>query len=423
MLTGPLSDQDPRRVPVTVERRAARIAGFVLLISAVIFAALVSRTPRQHGDWGTQDFIEYWAANQVVAAHGNPYDAVQMLAVEQASGRTDSIPFMMWNPPWLLVLMQRVLRLPFPSAAAAWIGVNIIMNTVACVLIVSGYRRSRLSAPDIVPAVLASLLSVPMVMTIQLGQVSLLLLLAVALLYWAMRARRDLIAGLALAMLSVKPHLFLLVVVLVAIEVVRARRWRLVVGAVAGISALLIAVLLRASSLMSNWTHGLSEPPAGAPAASTWRTPNLPNVIRELLAQWTGHGPSWPLTVIPLVAAVLCAIWLWRRPHAHALDELLPSVLCLSVIAAPFGWTFDHVVLAVPQIIILVRAFAEVNSVARRWMLIGAVTTCHLGLVVQSQTTGTDYFGFWWFPPAVLGIWVFSSRFISLAARVDFPSR
>jgi hypothetical protein len=178
----------------------------------------------------------------------------------------------------------------------------------------------------------------------------------------------------------------------------------------AAMAVLLAATVIRSGTLIANWTLGLSSTPVGAPAANTWRTPNLPNVVREALAAWTGHGPSWPLTVIPMVAIALCGVWLWKRSREQCLDSLLPLVLCISVITAPFGWTFDHVVLAVPQIIIFVRAFAEYESAARRWSVIGAVATCHLALVLQSQATETDYFGFWWFPPAMLAVWVLSVR-------------
>lgn len=379
---------------------------------------MFSRTPALDGHWGTKDFIEYWAANQVADSLGNPYDPAQIHAVELLSGRTDSVPLMMWNPPWLLVLMRPVLQRPLERAAAMWMGVNIVMATAACLLIASGYRRARLEAIDLIPAAMAGVLSVPTALTIQLGQVSLVLLLGMALLYWSMRWRHDLLAGVALALLSIKPHLFLLVLVLVAIEVVRARRWRIVTGAVTAMMSLLMVTMLHWFSALPWWIQGVSTPLAGAPPAITWRTPNLPNLLRDLLTPAGGPSPTWPLTAIPFAAAVLCALWVWRRPRDQSLDALLPMVLCVSVIAAPFGWTFDHVVLLVPQIIIFLRAFAEVESAARRWALVVAILLCQLGLVLILTAPDADYSRTWWFPPAILATWWLSSIWSRASGRI-----
>ena len=79
------------------------------------------------------------------------------------------------------------------------------------------------------------------------------------------------------------------------------------------------------------------------------------------------------------------------------------------MITAPFGWTFDHVVLAVPQVIVFARAFGEMEHVRRRRLLIIAILVCHLGVVAQTSVTGADYFGFWWFPVAILAVWLLSS--------------
>ena len=395
-------------------RQRVVFAGVLVTVAMLVYAALAGRPPRRFGDAGTNDFIEYWAANAVAAAGGNPYAPAQLVAAEHKAGRLDAVPLMMWNPPWLLTLMRPVLRAPFGVAASTWMGINVVLVVLSAMLIASGFRLARLEAIDLVPALLASILSVPAVMSIQLGQVSLVLLLGLASLYWALRRRQDAIAGVALALLSVKPHLFGLVVVLVAIVVLREKRWGIVFAAAAALGVLLFATVRLSPSLLLHWWQSVISPPIGAPAAFTWRTPNLPNLMREFLARWSGTGPLWPLTVVPTVAVVVCALWLWRasRTRREALDELLPPVICLSVIAAPFGWTFDHVVLAVPQVIIFVRAFADISSVARRWMLIGATVLCHLGLVVQSQTTGNDYFGFWWFPPAILAVWLLSSAWL-----------
>ena len=387
----------------------ARTASVIVLLIGLCVGAILGRASQASGAWGTKDFIEYWAAFQIAEAGGNPYSAPAMLAVEQAAGRIDPTPVMMWNPPWLLELLRPILAQTMRRSAAIWISANIVLATAACLLIAHGFRREALTAGDLIPAMIGSVVSFPAVLTIQLGQVSLLLLFGVALLYWGLRRGHDIAAGLALMLLSVKPHLFVMVVALVAIVVIRDRRWRIVASAVAATGAIVLITWLRSASLLSWWVESLSGTPDGVPAAVTWRTPNLPNVVRDLAAHWTGNTPSWPLTVIPIAALVCGAFWMWRRSHHRSLDELFPMVLCLSVITAPFGWTFDHVVLAVPQVIITMRAFTLVERTTQRWALVFMTLLCHVALVMQLALTGTDYSALWWYPLAVLAIWMLSS--------------
>ena len=266
--------------------RHARFAALGLLIVAVALAFLVSRSPRHFGDWGTYDFIEYWAAGQVATLGGNPWDAAQLQVIELAAGRANHTPLMMWNPPWLLVLMRPVLQLPFPHAASVWMGTNLVMATMASVLIVSGYRRSRLEASDLMPAAIVTFASVPAVITPQQGQVSILLLLAVALLYWALRGRHDIAAGVGLSVLSVKPHLFVLVALLVAFTVVREGRWRIVIGAVATMVTLVLATARISPSLLSDWSYAIRNTASGRPPGVRVENPEPssrnPRVTRRL---------------------------------------------------------------------------------------------------------------------------------------------
>ncbi|MBL0172266.1 MAG: DUF2029 domain-containing protein [Gemmatimonadaceae bacterium] len=422
MPTASALHEDPGSLSPFTTRQLSRIVGSVLLMIAVAVGVMISRTPLQYDDWGTKDFIEYWAANQVALGGENPYDPARLLAVEQAAGRADDVPLMMWNPPWLLVLMRPVLQRSYGLAASTWMGVNVVMATLACLLIASGYRRARLEAIDFVPAALGSLLSMPALMAIERGQVGFLLLLVVATAFWSIRHKHDLLAGAALSVLTVKPHLFFLVAVFAAILIWRERRWRIAIGAACGTGLLLLGTIATSPALVKLWWLSVISPPAGALPAYTWKTPTLAHAVRDLLLRWTGNGSAWPLQVIPIVAVVLFAIWLWRRSRMQTLDELFPLALCLSVIAAPFGWTFDHAVLAVPQVIIFLRAFGEVDRSMRRWALSAAILLCHLGIVVQLVQTGTDYSGFWWFPLAILAVWLMSSAWVPRSPSPAFRS-
>ena len=83
------------------------LAAGLLFISAIFTVGLAKTNP------GGKDFVEYWAAEQALAHHGNPYDAATILATERAVGFKLERPEFWYSPPPGLVL---ALPLGFVSA-------------------------------------------------------------------------------------------------------------------------------------------------------------------------------------------------------------------------------------------------------------------------------------------------------------------
>lgn len=391
-------------------------ASLLMATVALLRFAGSSSAPTSFGDLGTNDFIEYWSAFRVAAEGGNPYDPAQLAPIQQGAGRASDVPLMMWNPPWLLLLMRPAMLEGFGQSASTWMRMNIVLFALSMVLVTIGCRGKHFRASDLMVALIGGVVSVPMLLTLQIGQIGLLLLCSVSLLYWALRRERNAVAGVALGLMSVKPHLFLLVGLLVVVIVARERRWGIVFGAAATMAGLCVATALWSQNLLPDWYQSVVSPPAGVPAAVEWKTPNLSNVVRALVARWTGTRPSWPMTVVPALSGVVAAWWLWRSPRRQGrrLGNLLPPVLCASVLTAPFGWTFDHVVLSLPQVVIFLQAFTAGVPPVNRWGAIGAVLLCQFGLALQLATTQSDYSAYWWFPAAMLVAWIALSRLLSL---------
>src|SRR5262245_2694716 len=66
-----------------------------------------------YGSPGTDDFIEYWTAGQLLRAGENPYDFKRLHELQLQLGSPHDFPIIMWNPPWLLVWIYPVLLLDF----------------------------------------------------------------------------------------------------------------------------------------------------------------------------------------------------------------------------------------------------------------------------------------------------------------------
>src|SRR5687768_13794901 len=48
-----------------------------------------------------QDYVEYWAAGQLLARGENPYDEAAIEKLEKEAEREEP-PILMWNPPWAM---------------------------------------------------------------------------------------------------------------------------------------------------------------------------------------------------------------------------------------------------------------------------------------------------------------------------------
>ena len=71
-----------KAIPLRTLAAACIVAAGFCLVSAIIALSLAPTNP------GSRDFIEYWAAEQLLIHHANPYDRVATFQIERAAGFT-----------------------------------------------------------------------------------------------------------------------------------------------------------------------------------------------------------------------------------------------------------------------------------------------------------------------------------------------
>src|SRR4051794_14540860 len=67
-----------------------------------------------------RDFVEYWAAGQLLAGGENPHDPVRIAELETQAGR-DEKAILMWNPPWTLPFVLPLGWMPVPAGHIFWL--------------------------------------------------------------------------------------------------------------------------------------------------------------------------------------------------------------------------------------------------------------------------------------------------------------
>lgn len=323
-------------IGVARERRRKLLDGALLVIVGLLLVLLPPLLASIQ-DAGEPDFIAYWSAARLLVERRNPYDPVALRAVERAirPAREDSYgtAFASWNPPWLLALLLPVALLPYGIAVPVWMTCSALLVILSTVLAWRAIARSK----DWHGIALASsflLWSGPSLSMLVTGQVSGLILLGFVLGAWWLQRGRERLAGAALTLTTIKPHVSYLVLLLLLIWSVRQRRFRVLEGMVVTSLSLLALVTL----LFPGWpgayyrlvtTHrGLllqyTTPTVGAVARALWQTDAL------RLAS---------IALLPLVPRLL------RVVHVHGWYVAINVALLLSLPLAPYGYNSDQVVL------------------------------------------------------------------------------
>jgi hypothetical protein len=321
---GDAGHEAQNRSPWRVAAAAGIVAVGFLAVAVVIALGMRSANP------GARDFIEYWAAEQQLVHHGNPYDPVALLSVERGGGFNKSQAEFWYGPPASLVL---ALPLGFASAR-----IGLILWTLlqfSC-LAASLWLFWQIDGRPNTLLYLCGFLFAPAVLCLQAGQISLLLLFGVTL-FLRFHDSRPLIAGAALLPCALKPHLFLPMAVVLLLWEATRRCWRIIAGFATALTAGHLTALSfdplawqQYTQLMKSDSRVLHE-----------FVPTLSECFRYAIDQ----NAVW-LRFVPVALGCTWAAWyFWTRRNRWSWMDQGMVVLLVSALCRPYGWVFDESVL------------------------------------------------------------------------------
>ena len=326
------------------------VAALPLFVGAALAAGALGAGPAVVGP----DFFEYRAAAEVLAGGGNPYDAERLLELQRPQGLTDrnSPPdapraTMMWNPPWVAPLILPFGPLPWRGGYLAWCALQTWLVAASALLLWGVYGADSGTGPRGYRAALAvAAVFPPTVWVVTAGQISGYLLFGLAGFAAGMRAGRPGLAGAALALTAVKPHLFLPLVAALGCSATRDRPARKAV--LAGGAVIALAALSPLPLRPGIWADYLAA--TAAPTDEFHYAPE--DWISPIPAGWLRRELDLPLAwqfVPSYVAALgLAGYWFAERREWDWPREL-PAAVLASVVTTGYGaWVFDLVVLLVP---------------------------------------------------------------------------
>jgi hypothetical protein len=277
------------------------------------------------------DFVEYWVAARLFLSGANPYSPPEVSRLEASLHlSTRPRPWMMFNPPTALAVLWPFGLLPFSVAVAIWFVLQFGITFAASFWLWQIYRGSQkhkwlaVVLPGVSLPVYAALVDCQMTPLILLGIVTFLYLTEEQA-FW--------FAGMALGLLALKPQLCLIFEFVLLLWCLREQKWKLLAGLAAATAILLLPVWFR-PVLISQYRAVI--PRIWDDAAPAWG-----GLLRAIF----GYQYVW-LQYLPVIPGMAWAAFYWKR-HRVQWDwkQRLPTLLLVSILTAPYAWTYDEVIL------------------------------------------------------------------------------
>ena len=328
-----------------------------------------------HGGGIPTDFVNVWAAGRLVL-EGHPaavYDWPTHKAAEEMALGGPFAGYFGWHyPPVFLFAAAALALVPYGAAFGLWLAMTFPVYVVAIRAIV-GSRIGYLFAAAF-PAVLCNSL---------VGQNGFLSagLMGGALL---MLTKRPVLAGIAFGALTYKPHLG----ILIPVALIAAGQWRTI--AAAGVTTAVMPAISWLAFGTETWRGFIGNIGHTSTAflsngfADFGKLQTAFGLVRTL----GGSEPlAWIVQSLVIAAAAVMVAALWRSRARYEIKAA--GLAAASMLATPYLYTYDLVVLAVP-LAFLLRVARESGFEAHELTMSGVA--CALIVMFPFVTAPVGFF-------------------------------
>ncbi len=227
------------------------------------------------------------------------------------------------------------------------------------------------------------------------GQINTLVVLGLALFLFFGESRRHYMAGVGLTLTTIKPHLVIITLPLLLLDIMRRKQWRTFAGfVIALLGCALILFAFYPPWLVSFWnlvTVGMSR---------TRETPTLTGLF-VVAGEDTWGKWIWVLGLFFAIAA-----W-WKRGKAWDRRTLIDVSILGGMVVSPIGWSYDQLMLLFP--ILRILEWASDGSLERK-----DAVFVSLALIIANAITfyerilSPSEVWFFWVPLVVAAVYMFA---------------
>jgi hypothetical protein len=354
------------------------------------------------------DYVCYWAAGKLVASGQSPYDEALQTRIQHECGwnkatdglgRYDFLPY--YYPPWFAAFCALLIPLGYQGAKIAWFSLNLEL------LFVSGYllRDAVPGLPRSVPVVAVPLFILS-VISLFVGQTSIPILFFAALAWRLLERGSDRLAGIALACLTTKPQVTVVLVLALLLWAARQRRRRVIQGFMLASAGLALASAL----VVPAWPIEMVR--------ASQRTPQPTLYFPWIGTTWflilkTIGLASWSLWALYLAAAIPFLVLVARAAldRSRPLEDIMGLGLLAAFIVAPYGRHYDFPVLLIPLFVLMGRRLSDLAATILLVVLL-VLPYIHFGILMKFKERYPNNvrlfpeFTFFWIPLLLTLTWL-----------------
>ena len=371
-----------------------RIIMWAMLLLSVFALLRVAPLLIKPENLPSDDFVPYWASARLNLNGENPYDPQGVERLQVLSGGVASGSYtisIVLNPPWAISLLLPFGLFGYSSGRIAWLIFSIALLLISALLlwnIYSGNPKQRWLA------ILAVFVFGPTISVLEVGQIAPIILIGLTgFLFFTISHRNDWLAGVSIAIVSIKPQVAIFFWIALLFWVIQQRRWLVVAStAITALGLTVIAVVFNPHIIQQYLTMLQTY------RISDWANPTIGSYLRFF---WLGLDKFW-LQFLPAALGGVWFLFYWFTHH-QSWDWVaeLPMLLLLSQLLSPYTWTYDLVIL-IPAVI---QAVIWLAKDWKRWKTM-ILLLVYVGITVLDLVLHMRLSDFWfiWIAPALL-IW------------------
>jgi hypothetical protein len=391
-----ISNQSPKGfhgVDIARSAKLRRFSGWLIVIAILPGLVVLLEQLPVGAQLKYDDYPIYWAAGRLNISGGNPYGLDDLLRLEMEAGRFQNVPMMFWNPPWTLSVIMPLSILPYRISRAVWYLMQLLVIIAACHWT---WRQYKGASHLYWVAWCAGLGFMPALQVLKNGQISALPLIGVVGFMSLQNRRRYFGAGMLLAFIAIKPHMYYLLAWAIILWSFSFKKWRILLGSAFSLGAALFIAFLFNPRVIQQYAFALANYPP-----RQWASATIGGALRFLFA--IDH--FWLQFVPSLLGFLVFSIYWWKKRIKWDWKSKLPLILVFSAATAPYGWTFDNIAAVIAVVQILALLFIRGS-----WRLKVLISCSYIALDVILFSVKATQLWFWW-APFMLAIWyLFSSR-------------
>lgn len=360
----------------------------IIFLALVIFSFPISLPPGA----GDGDFQAYWSSAYLFA-HGMDFSDSNLIGeVERSLTNWDKPETLYaWYSPIGNVILLPFTLLPFSKAVYYWLVLNIVILFISALLTWEG-PKTKAWIP------LLTVFSFSMtIISLVFGQINTLEVLGLALFLWLGRLNRQYLAGASLVLTTIKPHLVILTLPILLLDLLRRREWKALTGFFTALGfCIVILFAFYPPWIKSFWTVVTS-------GMSTVRETPTINGLFVLLGENTIGKVLW----LPVLLSGI--LWWLKDGQRWDRRTFIDLSVILGLIVSPIGWSYDQIMLFFLVFSLLKWVVNNELPESNSKFVIAVLIAANLASYILRAFTPSDVW-FFWVPLVVLSLYLFASH-------------